>query len=292
MILIVGGGITGLLISRYLNDAQVIDKYGEPKNSLSSLWNVMPPLCGELKEECDSSANEFVKISEELNVSYSWKIILRTPPKGDKVLTPRETKEVEPLLDSESEIVGKALHVNGGDLLLKLSKNVKTANVTGIEVNDNQITSLKTNVGEMRADYYVFSIGRDEGGLFRGRIALDGLKGHVVVAPPLGMKNVLLIEDRLGVEGEGYSLLNGDSYPSNKWEIDRDQVDRTVTIFSKYLKKVINPIEIRVGFRAVSRGNVPILERIYDNAILVTGYKFGWSIAPWLAKRVKDMMRG
>ncbi|BCS92939.1 D-amino acid dehydrogenase [Metallosphaera sp. J1] len=288
-IVVVGGGITGLLVSHILgDDVTVVDRDVPPRNSMSSLWNVMPPLCGDLRKECEESAQEYVKLSEELGVRVFWKDIIRVPPKGDRVLTSRETAEIEPCLHHESEVLGKGLHVNGEDLLKKLNSVVKRVRVTSLEVEGNSVTGLKTDEGMIRADVYVLAVGNDPEGIL-SNLRVSSYKGHIVKTSPLGIRNILMLEDRLGVEGDSYALLNGDSYPSSNPGVEMNQVERTIEVFRRYTGKVIHPLEIRVGFRAVTAES-PLIKKIYDNAIVATGHRFGWAMAPILARKVKSLI--
>ena len=287
-IVVIGGGITGLLVARALGDeVTLLDRDVPPKNSLASLWNVMPPLCGDLRKECEESAKEYEELAEELGVKAHWKEMIRIPPKGDKVLTQRETAEIEPNLPYESEIVGRGLHLDGEDLIRKLSKNVKRARVTSLLFEGNTLTGLRTDEGVVKGDLYVFAIGNDPEGVLRG-LSISSYKGHLVKSSPLGIRNIVMLEDRLGVE-DTYALLNGDSYPSSNPSVDREQVERTLEVFRRYMGKPVEPLEIRVGFRAITPES-PLVKRIYDNAILVTGHRFGWALAPVLAKKVKNLV--
>ncbi|QKR00413.1 FAD-binding oxidoreductase [Metallosphaera tengchongensis] len=289
-LVIFGGGITGLLTARYLQDAIVMDSEGRPRNSLASLWNVMPGLCGDLEDQCRESMMEYMKLCDELGVEYKELNLLRVPPRGNKVLSPNETRELEPKLHQESEDLGKVLHVNGEKLLSKLSTKVVKAELKSVELEKNRVTKAVTDIGEVQAEQYVFALGYDRMKLLKSLVDVKPYKGHVIKTPPLGMKNVLLLEDRLGVEGFGYTLLNGDSYPSEEEKIDKGQVEKTLEVFSRYLGLKVNPVEVRVGFRAVSGDGKPVITRL-ENAIVVTGYRFGWALAPVLAKKVKSMLR-
>ncbi|AWR98920.1 NAD(P)/FAD-dependent oxidoreductase [Metallosphaera hakonensis] len=284
-VIVIGGGITGLLVSYYLGGSPtVIEMNSTPKNSLNSLWTVIPPLCGELREICDSSAREYQALGSELGTRTSWKEVIRVPPRGDKILSKKETKEIEPMLEVESEVLGKALHIHGEALLNRLGRNVLREKVVGLSVEKDEVIGLKTDRGSIKGDIYIFAIGSDEQGLFRDLVEIKSYKGHVVVSPPLGIRNVLILDDRLGVEGFDYALLNGDSYISNDPQVEMEQVEKTLQVFTKYLKRQIEPKEIRVGFRSVSKTGLPIADKIFENAVLVTGYRFGWALAPYLAK--------
>jgi hypothetical protein len=84
--------------------------------------------------------------------------------------------------------------------------------------------------------------------------------------------------------------LNGDSKQDSSMDIDFEEVKKTISTFRELINK--SNLEIRVGFRSVSENNEPVIIKPFKNLMIVGGYRFGYAIAPYLAEKVKEMLKG
>lgn len=296
-LVIVGAGITGLLSAfLYEGPVTVVDTEIEGTNSKNSLWSVVPALCGVLKTQCEKTMEFYLNLCEKFEVPCVTKEVVRIPPKGGKVLSPREVAELEEkLVGLEGEYLGKGLFIQGSELMEVLRGEIegeflRTRAIRIVREGDRAL-GIETEMGQVRADRLVLAVGYDPLGLLREfGVKVSSYKGHVVKVDRLGMRTILVLEDRIGVEGPEYALLNGDSMESTDPSVDDAQVERTLATFEKFLKVRPEVREVSVGFRAVSQDGMPLALRVLNNVGVATGFRFGWALAPYLAEQVLKLL--
>ncbi len=295
--MIVGAGITGLLTAYlYGGPVTLVDMGKGRTNSHNSLWTVIPNLCGDLRGECESSMKYYGIMCEKFKVHCSLKAVIRVPPRGGETLDSQEVGKLEPLLRGhDGELVGEGLFIQGDDFLNALMERIDgkfvRARVVGLLREEGVVSGVKTDRGRIWGSHVILTLGHDPLNLLGNfGINVRPLKGHVVEAGKLGMRNILMLEDRLGVEGPESALLNGDSQESSDPSVNNSQVERTVQVFKKYLRVTLEVREVRVGFRAVSPDGRPLLMRPLSNVAIATGFRFGWALAPHLARETLKVL--
>ncbi|TRM84650.1 FAD-binding oxidoreductase, partial [Sulfolobus sp. E3] len=116
-------------------------------------------------------------------------------------------------------------------------------------------------------------------------------KGHLIISnKKIGLNGILIVNDRIAVEGKNL-YLNGDSKLDNSIDVNYEEIYRTINEIGKIIRVDTSALEIRVGFRSVSKDGEPIVRNIFSNAILVTGYRFGFALAPILAHKAIDLIK-
>lgn len=300
-LVIVGSGITGLLTAlTYNGDSIILEKEKEvARNSKASLWSIFPPLCGNHRSECEEAIKLYEDICSKYGIYCKRANILRISNNklGGKIIDRKEIRSLEPQLQiDEAEFFDNGFFVEGDELFSSLSSefNIElNSEVIDIKVINNEVKTLITNKGEIKGDFYVLATGYLTSKLITRlgvNLEIIPYKGHLLITRKVGLNNILIVNDRIAVEGRSL-YLNGDSKLNSSTNIDYDEVSKTISEISKILKIDTTNIEIRVGFRSVSKDGEPIVKRIYSNMILVTGYRFGFAIAPILAKKVVEMMK-
>ncbi len=291
---VIGGGITGLLLAyKFQREKVIVIDDSNSGNSRASLWSVMPPLCGEFYDYCLSAEKDYEKISTELGVTFKRTHILRKSEKSlnGKIIGRDEIKSLEPALDlEEAEYFDNGLFVEGEDLLNRLREevNVVKAEVREVKKRGEVIESVLTSNGEIRATSFAFTTGFKTSRLFPN-IQLHLYKGHLLTTRKVGLKGILIYKDRIAVEGKRL-YLNGDSVRDSSPDVNYLEVNKTMSVFSEVLNVDYHDFSVRVGFRTVSQDGKPILEKIGENALLITGYRFGFALAPVLAERARSQL--
>ncbi|MGC9106253.1 MAG: hypothetical protein ACP5HQ_07540 [Thermoprotei archaeon] len=110
-LVILGSGVVGLIASYLYPDSVLVETEPNSLNSRASLYSVMPPLGGELKDLWRSSGEDLIEIAEEPGVRYSRKLIIRRSGKslGGKNVEGDEQRSLNPML-----IVDQAELFDGG----------------------------------------------------------------------------------------------------------------------------------------------------------------------------------
>ncbi|NON63603.1 FAD-dependent oxidoreductase [Acidianus sp. RZ1] len=293
---IVGGGITGLLLSYSLSDSLVVDFKG-PKNSMASLWTIIPPLCGDLFGDCLRSEEIYSTLCNKLGVNFKKVNVIRSSEKklGGKIIESKEIKELEPKVNLEyAELFDNGMFVEGPQIISSLTKdiNMKKEMVKKIVFDNKSISYLETENGKIRADQYIFTLGYGIYELIKGlyNIDVNYFKGHLIITKKIGLKGILIVNDRIAVEGDNL-YLNGDSKPQQDQSIDYEEISKTLKTFSNVIGPITDKLEVKVGFRTVVPTG-PIVTRISDNAILVGGHKLGFALAPILVEKAISLLKG
>ncbi|MFP3164595.1 MAG: FAD-dependent oxidoreductase [Acidianus sp.] len=294
--IIIGGGITGLFTAVKISDAMIIDEKENLRNSNASLWSIIPPLCGKYFNECLKGEDDYVKIANEYGIYFRKTFLLRKSEKplgGGKMMDKKEIKEIEPSIDLEyAEYFDNSLFIDGDELLQKIGKEFPFlhAKVTKIDVKDNYVESIETSAGVLKGENYIITASYLLSDLIGNYVKLTPFKGHLIIAEPYKKLNgIVVIGDRIAVQGKKM-YLNGDSKQDSSMDIDFEEVKKTISTFSELINK--SNLEIRVGFRSVSENNEPVIIKPFKNLMIVGGYRFGYAIAPYLAEKVKEMLKG
>ncbi|EWG07508.1 MAG: FAD dependent oxidoreductase [Candidatus Aramenus sulfurataquae] len=291
---VIGGGVTGLLLAnRFQHEKVVLIDDGDSKNSKASLWSVMPPLCGDLYDDCISAEKAYEELCERLGVPFRRVHIIRKPEKGlnGKKISREDIRALEPSIDlDEAEYFDNGLFVEGEDLLMKLRENLNVVKAEVVEVvrKGNRVESVLTTKGEIKASNFAFTTGFKTSSLFP-EIPLQLYKGHLITTRKVGLRGILIYKDRIAVEGR-YLYLNGDSVKDTSKEVNYEEVNRTLRTLSEVLSVDTQDISVRVGFRTVSQDGRPIVRKVAENALLVTGYRFGFALAPVLVERARSQL--
>ncbi|WP_338603890.1 FAD-dependent oxidoreductase [Sulfolobus tengchongensis] len=298
-LIVVGSGITGLLTAMmYSGDVLILEKDKNIGfNSKASLWSIIPPLCGSHEEDCEKSIRFYQDICEKYGIYCKKTHILRisNTKLGGKIIDKNEIKRLEPQLEiQEAEFFNNGFFVEGEELfdLLSTEFNIDTkCEVNDIVVRDNEIKYLITNKGEIKGEFYIFATGFLTPKLFsKLGIEVNLYKGHLIITRKTGLNGILIVNNRIAVEGRNL-YLDGDSKPSMSPDIDYSEVSNTINEIGKVLKIDTSNFEIRVGFRSVSKDGEPIVKKVYSNAVLITGYRFGFALAPLLVEKALKMIK-
>ncbi len=286
---VVGGGVTGLW-SAFMGgeDSILIEADKElGKNSLSSLWTIIPPLCGDLKEGCITSEKDYEDLCFDLGI-FCKKVhilMLNNFSGSGKIIEKSEIKTFEPQLNAErAEFFENGMFVEGSEFFTRMEDilNVeKGVEVTKINLDGNSVKSLETNKGEIIAEKYVFATGYLTQRLINVDVSL--YKGHLIKTRRVGLNGILIYKGRIAVEGIDL-YLNGDSVKTTDPSVNYDVVNETMSIISEVLPATPANLSVHTGFRTVSNSGKPIVERIFDNAVLITGHRFGFALAPFLTR--------
>ncbi|AWR96536.1 FAD-dependent oxidoreductase [Acidianus sulfidivorans JP7] len=295
--IVVGGGITGLLTSLKFNDSVIIESKKTYRNSYASLWSVFPPLCGNHYDECLQAETEYLNFCKDYDIICKKAHILRKAENkiGGKILSREEIKDLEPDINlEEAEYFDNGLFVEGEDLINKLSSeaNIRYSNVTKINISNDTVSSIALSNGEeIKGDFYIFTASYLLQNLLQNFVTFKPYKGHLIIAnTKYNLRGILIVNDRIAISGKRL-YMNGDSTNTSTTDIDYTQISKTINTFKDIIDFDTTNLEIRVGFRSVSENGEPVLLNPYKNLIIVGGYKFGFALAPVLAKKVKELIK-
>jgi glycine/D-amino acid oxidase-like deaminating enzyme len=288
-LVVIGAGITGVWSAFMKKDDVLLVEKEESigKNSLSSLWSIMPPLCGEFQDLCLASEKDYDDVCFNLGVFCKKTHILKLDDftgKG-KLIGKNEVRTFEPQLDvDKAEMFENGMFVEGSEFFTRMEDvlNVETGTeVLKINYDGNSIKSLETNKGEITAKYFIFSTGFLTKKMFHEDISL--FKGHLIRTKKVGLNGILISKNRIAVEGRDL-YLNGDSVNTEDPSVVYDELRETVSIISKFLRIDTSTLSVLTGFRTVTTNGKPLIKKVSSNAVLLTGYKFGFALAPYLAR--------
>lgn len=302
-LIIIGSGITGLLTayyarkhSRIIKDITILEKEKNPsQNSLVSHWAVMPPLCDNFVDLCKQAVEYYKQISDELGIYSEELPILRYPVKdASKRITREKILELDPSLSNlpEAELLDTGLFVQGDELISELIKDNKIllqTNIVKPNTENNKIISVESSDEIIKGDYFVFATGYQTFKLFPS-IKLTPLKGHMVITKKSGLRSILLYKGYLATEGKQL-YLNGDVEQTDNLSIDFTIVNNIVNSFSEVIQNLdTTNITIKTGLRYLSQDGKPIVEKVYENAVVITGYRFGFAVAPVLVNQALKLL--
>ena len=284
-LIIVGSGITGLLVKEKVSDSVIYEKEKglERLNSMASLWTIIPPLCGQFINECMNGIEYYKNLAMKYSVYYK-----EVPVINDKGLgKEKEINDIEPHLRINTAFVYEnGFFVNGESLIKKMvNDQVKLGiKVNKLVVERDEVKEVILSNGDRKSvNYIVLTTGYLTKELI-GNIDYDLIKGHLVKIP-LGefkLRNIIFLKGKIAAADDKYLFINGDAVKDEKHSIDFEVVKDHLNFISATFP--INPdnINIRVGFRSVSKDGNPIVIKPYKNAVLITGYRFGFALAPIL----------
>jgi len=289
---IIGGGITGLLAAYYIGGNNiVIDDHSD--NSKASLWSIIPPLCGKFYNECVDAEKYYDELCKNFNIYCKKTHVIRYSDNkiGGKEIDKTKLSKIEPNLNLDTaEYFDNGFFVEGNELIDRLSEkvNLTTTTVKELKISNNSIKSIITTSGEILAKNIILTPG------YKSKFLLPDLnvnlyKGHLLILNKVGLNGILIYKDRIAVEGNNL-YINGDSNNDNTKNINYEEVNRSLQKIGEVLPLDTHRLSIKVGFRTISNNGDPIVKKVFDNAILVTGYKFGFALAPILVSQIKDLL--
>ncbi len=287
---VIGGGITGLWAGFMGGDNTIVLEKEKTigKNSLSSLWSIMPPLCGDAEEECIEAEKDYEDICSNLGIFCKKTHILKLDSftgKGRQI-EKNEIRTFEPQITAEhAELFENGMFVEGNEFFTRMEDSLnidKGVLVTKINSEGGLITSLETNKGEIKAEKYIFATGYLTKELINLDVSL--LKGHLIKTRRIGLNGIVIYKGRIAVEGREL-YLNGDSTRTNDGSVNYDIINETVSILSNILRIDMQNFSVSTGFRTVSSDGKPLVKKIFENGVVITGFKFGFALAPILARQ-------
>ncbi|AWR93451.1 NAD(P)/FAD-dependent oxidoreductase [Acidianus brierleyi] len=289
---IIGGGITGLLAAYYIGGNTIVidDNSG---NSRASLWSIIPPLCGKFYNQCIDAEKYYSELCDNFHVYCKRTHIIRYSDNkiGGKEIDKTELSRIEPNLNLDNaEYYDNGFFVEGNELIDKLSEKVKLyiTRVKELRISNNNVKSILTTNGEISAKNIILTTGYKTKSLL-SNININLYKGHLLILNKVGLNGILIYKDRIAVEGNNL-YINGDSNNDTTKNINYDEVNKSVQKIGEVLPIDTHKFSIKVGFRTISDNGDPIIKKIFDNTVLVTGYKFGFALAPILISQVKDLL--
>lgn len=296
---IIGAGITGLLISElFKGKSEIYDKENNISklNSSASLWTIIPPLCGNYTEHCKNSINFYQTIGTRYKIFYKKTYTLTDQQSYGKELSEKELAEIEPniTLDSKMRLIEDSLFIEGDELLQKLVSNNNVSlgkKVISIEVENEEAKYIKFENGERKkVERLVLANGVWINDLYH--LNLQPFKGHLIITKSSFVLNgIIHYKGKIFVKGKENLYINGDSRIDFTHQINYNSVKENIEIVSKIFNFDKN-IKIRVGFRSVSENGNPIIKKIYKNVIAVSGFRFGFALAPFMAEEVIKLLNG
>ncbi len=177
--------------------------------------------------------------------------------------------------------------MEGDGLINRLASKAKVIEGYGRPIVDgSSVVGVKVGEELIKGEGFLLATGYlSEGALkpFNLQLGLKTLRGHLVVSRPIGLRNIVILEDRIFVEGENL-LMDGDATEAVKRTLDFDAVSKTLETFERGFGIEPEVLEVRVGMRTVSTDGKPVVQKVAENAVLVTGYRFGFALAPHMAK--------
>ncbi|BAB67226.1 MULTISPECIES: NAD(P)/FAD-dependent oxidoreductase [Sulfurisphaera] len=288
---IIGSGITGLLISKLFNGESEIyeDVRGiEKLNSNASLWTIIPPLCGKYKQICENSINFYEEMGNKYNIFHKRVYTLTDKELSNNVISEDELANLEPNLRINSTLrkIENSFFIEGEELIKKLAleSNIKFGKkVVAIDVKNDEIKYIKLSSGEKIAiKRLIIAGGYGIKELYP--IDLIPYKGHLVITKsPYSLTGIIHYKGKIMVKGENNLYINGDSINDSSLSFDYEIIKDHIYTLSQIFPLDID-LKIRVGIRSVSSDGEPIVKKIYKNAVIVTGFRFGFALAPYLAK--------
>lgn len=200
---------------------------------------------------------------------------------------------MDPLLTlNEAEELGNGLFVQGDALIQELVKEnniILNTNVTKVNVRDNKVVSVESEDEFIKGDLFIFATGYWTTKILPS-IELMPLKGHIVATRKVGLSSILLYKGFLATEGREL-YLNGDAEQTDNLKIDFNIVNNIVNTLNEVLPNMeIRNVRISTGLRYMSPDGKPIVKKIYDNAIVITGYRFGFTLASVLVNEALNLL--
>ncbi|BFH72520.1 FAD-dependent oxidoreductase [Sulfurisphaera javensis] len=296
---IIGSGITGLLISSlYKGNSEIYEevKNIENLNSNASLWTIIPPLCGKYMEECLDSIKFYEDISKRYGVYSKITYTLTDQKLNGTLLSEDELHELEPNIRLNGEIrkIENSFFIEGEELIKKL---VSTNNVflgkkvISLEVENEEVKYIRFSSNErVSVERLIIAGGYWINELYP--INLNPFKGHLIVTSTnYSLNGIIHYKGKIIVKGENNLYINGDSNKDASLEINYNIVRDHLNIVSRIIP-ISKNVKIRVGIRSVSNDGEPIIKKVFKNTIIVSGFRFGFALAPFLAREALKIIEG
>lgn len=297
---VIGSGISGLLSAYLFNgNVEVLDEIRnlEKLNSKASLWTIIPPLCGNYAKQCEEAISFYESLGSKYNIFYKKTITLTDKELNNALVSEEETNELEPYLKINCSLrkIENSFFIEGDDLISRLVSefHVKMGTkVVKLEVDNDEVKYVLTGKGEkIKVDRLLITAGYWSQDLVP--LKLSPLKGHlIIVKTNYNLNNIIFYRGKIIVKGKKGLFIDGDSIKSSSREIDYDTVKENITIASQLFSFSTSDLKIRVGVRSVSENSDPIVKKIYKNAVVITGFRFGFALAPYLVREALKIIEG
>ena len=299
-ITIIGAGITGLLAAKlFKGKAEIFEEKQKINqvNSSASLWTIIPPLCGNYFNECEEAINFYENLGTEYNIYYKKTYTLTDKELSKTEISESEIDKLEPNLriDSKLRKIEKTMFIEGDELISKLASELNIhlgKKITRLGVSNNEVKYIETESGEkINVERLIITAGYWTENLIP--LNLSPFKGHLVITKtPYDLSGIIFYKGKIIVKGKENVYINGDSIKDPSLAINYDVVKDHVAVTSQILPIVTSDIKIRVGIRSVSNDGEPIIKQVYKNAVVITGYRFGFALAPYMVSKALKIIEG
>ncbi|BCU69242.1 FAD-dependent oxidoreductase [Stygiolobus caldivivus] len=291
--IIVGSGIVGAIAKEKMlekgHEVKVIDKEGSfnKLNSNQSVWTVIPPLCGDLLEKCLHSIKYYIKLCEKYNVKFKRTGIISDKEIGKRI-SYDDAKKIESEVSFPSNTMlyyyEEGLFIDGRDLLRKINSKIIQGEVIAFKKESGKITELELSSGERVSveGNVIFAPGYMTHKLFNIP-DLEIYKGHLVISrSSFNLNTIIFYKGKIFLrDNSGNVLISSDTEKSSDGRINYEKVIDALNVVSS-IYPLSNTLSISVGFRTASSRRKYVLEKVADNAVLVTGYRFGLAMTPFI----------
>ena len=299
-ITIIGAGITGLLVAKLFKGKNEIFEEKlkiDQVNSNASLWTIIPPLCGNYLNECEEAISFYEDLSRKYNVYYKKTYTLTDKELSKREVSESEIRELEPniRIDSKLRKIEKSMFIEGDELITKMASELNIhfgKKVTKLGVSNNEVKYIETESGErINVERLIIAAGYWTNNLVP--LDLSPFKGHLVIAKtPYDLSGIIFYKGKIIVKGKKNLYINADSVKDPSLSINYDIVKDHIAVTSQILPIVASDIKIKVGIRSVSNDGEPIVKQIYKNTVVITGYRFGFALAPYMVNKALKIIEG
>ena len=297
---IIGAGITGLLTAKlFKGKAEIFEEKLKINqvNSNASLWTIIPPLCGNYLNECEEAISFYENLGNEYGIYYKKTYTLTDKELGGTEISEDKVRELEPDIRINSKLrkIEKTMFIEGEELIEKLASEVKInygKRIIKMEVSNNEVKYIETESGErINVERLIIATGYWTNELIP--LNLSPFKGHLVITKsPYKLSGIIFYKGKIIVKGKENVYINGDSISDSSLVINYDIVKDHIAVTSQILPISTSDLKIRVGIRSVSSDGEPIVKQIYKNAVVITGYRFGFALAPYMVNKALKMIEG
>jgi len=297
---IIGAGIIGLLTAKlFKGETEIFEE--KPKishvNSNASLWTIIPPLCGNYLNECGEAISFYENLGKKYGIYYKKTYSLTDKELVGTEISEDEIRELEPNIRINSKLrkIEKSMFIEGEELIEKIASEVKInfgKRIVKLGVLNNEVKYIETESGErIDVERVIIAAGYWTNELVP--LNLSPFKGHLVITKsPYELSGIIFYKGKIIVKGKENVYINGDSINDSSLTINYDVVKDHIALTSQIFPISTSDLKIRVGIRSVSNNGEPIVKQIYKNAIVITGYRFGFALAPYMVNKALKMIEG
>ena len=299
-ITIIGAGIVGLLAAKlFKGKAEIFEEKTkiEQLNSNASLWTIIPPLCGNYLNECEEAISFYEDLGKKYNVYHKRTYTLTDKELGGTEVSESEIRELEPNLRITTKLrkIEKTMFIEGEELIAKIASELDIhfgKKIAKLGASNNEVKYIETDSGErINVERLIIAAGYWTNNLVP--LDLSPFKGHLVIAKsPYDLTGIIFYKGKIVVKGKENVYINADSEKDSSLSINYDIVKDHITVTSQIFPISTSNIKIRVGIRSVSGDGEPIIKQIYKNAVVITGYRFGFALAPYMVNRALKIIEG